>query len=282
MSIRKIINLFLLSSIILLINSCTHVPLIKKSFKWPTKSFLKYETYLYKQTCTPKDPDNLKSDCYDRVMGATGSASIIARSFEGVYILTAAHMCDRSDDLIRLKRIDQEFGPADSSVTYFEKHYVYDIDLFKYNVEVIAHDWQLDSCIVFAWGLFGPPLKVAADVPEIGEKIYNFAAPAGFMKKNMVPLFDGYYIGDWDKNTSVYTIPVIGGSSGSPIVNEDGQLVGLVYARHHAWHHIAISPKFKNLRKFIFDSIKADAERRKRKHELDANRSIIIKFNQKQ
>lgn len=280
MIVRRFLNSLLFCLVAVLLNSCASLPEIKTSFKWPVDTFVKYETYTYKQICTPEDRDNLRSPCYKRVTGATGSASIIAKSFNGVYILTAAHMCDRSEEIRKFKAIDKELKNEENK--YFQKHYVYDIDQFKYNIEVISWDWELDSCIVFAWGLFGPSLEIADKGPEIGEKVYNFAAPAGFFKKDLVPLFDGYFIGYWNENTSVYTIPVIGGSSGSPVINDKSQLIGLIYARHSAFHHIAISPKFKNLKKFILDTIKADTKRKAREHELDERRSIIIKFNEKQ
>tara|TARA_R110000824_G_scaffold399263_1_gene604495 strand:- start:7656 stop:8498 length:843 start_codon:yes stop_codon:yes gene_type:complete len=280
MTIGRFLNSLLFCSVLALLNSCTSIPQVKDSFKWPVDSFVKYETYTYKQSCTPRDPDNLKSPCYDRITGATGSASIIAKSFNGAYILTAAHMCDRASVIQKFKSIDKELGNGEYK--YFQKHSVYDIDQFKYNVEVIAWDWELDSCIVFAWGLFGPSLEIAEKGPEIGEKIYNFAAPAGFFKKDLVPLFDGYFIGFWNKYTAVYTIPVIGGSSGSPIINNKAELIGVVYARHSSFHHIAISPKFKNLKKFIADAIRADTKKKAREHELDERRSVIIKFNEKQ
>ena len=280
MFIRGVLNLLLFFVSVILLNSCANMPQIKKDFEWPRETFVKYEAFTYKQSCTPRDPDNLKSPCYDRVTGATGSASIVARSFNGAYILTAAHMCDRSEVIKRFTAIDKELG--NDHIKYFQRHMVLDIDAFKYNVEVIGFDWELDSCIVFAWGLFGPSLEIAKESPKIGDKIYNFAAPAGFFKKDLIPLFDGYFIGYWNANTSVYTLPVIGGSSGSPIVNDQGQLVGLVYARHSSFHHIAISPKFEDMRKFIFDTIKADAKRKAKEHKLDERRSIIIKFNQKQ
>lgn len=280
MTIGRFLNSLLFCSVLALLNSCTSIPQAKDSFKWPVNTFVKYETYTYKQSCTPRDPDNLKSPCYDLVTGATGSASIIAKSFDGSYILTAAHMCDRASVIQRFKSIDKELNNGEYK--YFQKHFVYDIDHFKYNIEVVAWDRELDSCIVFAWGLFGPSLKIAEKGPEIGEKIYNFAAPAGFFKKDLVPLFDGYFIGFWNKYTAVYTMPVIGGSSGSPIINNKAELIGLVYARHSSFHHIAISPKFKNLKKFIADAIRADTKKKAREHELDERRSVIIKFNEKQ
>lgn len=279
MFIRRFLKLFALGLTMGVLFSCANMPEIKKDFEWPRDTFVKYEAYTYRQECTPADPDNLKSPCYKRVTGATGSASIVARSFNGAYILTAAHMCDRSDVIKRYDAIDEELGNGKNK--YLQKHFVLDIDAFKYNVKVVGFDWELDSCIVFAWGLFGPALEIAMSEPKIGEKIYNFAAPAGFFKKNLMPLFDGYFVGHWDSNTSVYTLPVIGGSSGSPVVNDQGQLVGLVYARHNRFHHIAISPKFKNLRKFIIDTIRADAKKQAKEHELDERRSIIIKFNDK-
>ena len=141
------------------------------------------------------------------------------------------------------------------------------------------HNSNLDACVVFVWGLFKDPLKIAKKRPKIGSRTYNIAAPAGFFKKNLIPLFEGFYIGKWDKYSSVYTIPAIGGSSGSPILNKKGELIGLIYARHNRFHHITLSPEFKKLKKFIFDSINSHSEERARSQELDLRRSIIIKFN---
>lgn len=278
----NILKLLLIFFSALLLNSCISVTQPRLSFSWPVESFVKYETYVYKQTCTPSDPNNLDSNCYQKISGAVGSGSIIAESFDGVYILTAAHMCDRSEDIKNFKEIDRRMGIYSEATKYFDKHSIFNLEQIKYKVEIIGFDHEIDSCIVFAWGFFGKTLSIAKSGPGIGEKIYNFAASAGFFGKNMVPLFDGYYIGDWDEVTSVYTIPVIGGSSGSPIVNESGDLIGLVFARHSNFHHIAISPKFNNLRKFILDTIKIDAKKRSVERELNESRSIIIKFNQKQ
>ena len=281
MSIKKILNLFLFSSILLLFNSCAQLPIVSNSFTWPVDSFVKYETALYRQVCTPEDPDLMSSHCYVRVSGAVGSGSIVAKSFDGAYILTAAHVCDKSGEIERIKKIDKEFG-IDANPKYIDRQFVYDIDLFKYKVEIVGYDWELDSCVVFAWGLFNQPLQISNKPPKIGDKVFNIAAPSGFMTKDMVPLFDGYYIGNFDSTTAVYTIPVIGGSSGSPVLDSRGHLIGLIYARHTNFHHIAISPKYKNLIKFMFDNIKEHARKKAKKHEIDSDRSIIFKFNEKQ
>ena len=46
-------------------------------------------------------------------------------------------------------------------------------------------------------------------------------------------------------------IPVAGGSSGSPILNCDGQIVGMVSAVHRAFHHISISPTHEQIYNFF-------------------------------
>ena len=269
---KQLITIFSL----LFLSSCSHT--IKQSdqkFKWPRDSFVKYEIFIYKQTCQPLDPDNLKSECYTRESGFTGSGSIVASGFDGSYVLTAAHMCDRRTDLKILKE-QKENSPGD---TFFAKHYVKDLDDFTYNAEVVSYDSDLDACIVHVWGLFKSSLSIAKDPPVIGDTVYNMAAPAGFFKRNLVPLFEGIYTGEWNKYASVYTIPAIGGSSGSPILNKEGELIGLIYARHHRFHHIVLSSTFKKLRNFALNSIKKHSIKRSRNQELDLRRSIIIKFN---
>ena len=119
---------------VVLLSSCASLPEIKTSFKWPIDTFVKYETYTYKQTCTPADPDNLKSPCYDRVTGATGSASIVAKSFNGAYILTAAHMCDRASVIQKFKSIDKELDNGEHK--YFQKHFHLGL-LLKYNFHIL-------------------------------------------------------------------------------------------------------------------------------------------------
>ena len=266
--------LFLLP--LLLFSSCLYtIEQSEQKFKWPRDSFVKYEIFIYKQTCQPADPDNLKSECYTRESGFTGSGSIIASGFDGSYILTAAHMCDRRTDL-RILQEQKENSPGD---TFFAKHYVRDLDDFTYNANIVSYDSKLDACVVHVWGLFKSALTIASEGPKIGDTAYNMAAPAGFFKKDLVPLFKGFYTGEWDPHSAVYTIPAIAGSSGSPILNNRSELIGLVYARHHRFHHIVLSPTFKKLRNFILGSIKEHSEKRSKNQGLDLQRSIIIKFN---
>ena len=286
----KNISAYLLVSSFFLLSSCSYITQTKKSFKWPLESFVKFETRIYKQVCEPKDPNNFKSKCYEEYSGFTGSGSIVARTFDGVYVLTAGHMCNRDEDLDYLKEEEQEIRKKNKKnateeseypVRFIIKFYVYDLENFKYKAKVIRVSEKLDSCVAFVWGLFEDPLSIATERPVIGTKLYNMAAPGGFFKKNLIPLFEGRYIGEWDRYTSVYTVPAIGGSSGSPIINQEGELVGMIYARHNSFHHITISPNYKKLRRFLFSTIKKDTDKRRKEQEMERERSTLIRFGEK-
>ena len=279
MSLRKILFSVLLITATFLL-SCATTITEKKDFEWPRDSFVKYEGWIYRQACEPRDPDNLASECYSKQQGVTGSGSVVASSFDGVYILTAAHMCDRRKDIKFLESLENQNDSEESKekVKFFIKHYVVDLDGFKYNTEIVAYDSNIDACITFTWGLFKDSIPLAKDPPKIGSKIYNVAAPAGFFKKNLVPLFEGIYVGEYNKYATIYTLPAIGGSSGSPIVNNNGELIGLVFARHNKFHHIVLSSHHDRLKRFVVSSIEEHTKKRNDMHDLDNRRSVIIKF----
>lgn len=269
----KVYSIISIGIFTLLLGSCAALPIQSKP-KFQIKSFVKLEYNGYEKICEPKNPSNLRDECYKFVDGALGSGSIVGNSIDGSYVLTAAHICNKGEEVL----VNKFFTPKDGNEhTLLRKFYVYDIDQFKYNAEIIKYDDKNDICLAHVWGLFGPALVLSKDGPEIGDETFNMAAPAGFASEGMVPLFSGVYSGEY-KDAAIYTIPAIGGSSGSPIVNIDGHLIGLIYARHIRFHHITLSPQHKVLIKFILDAVKQHTEEQTQKHGLSKERSIIIRF----
>ena len=71
----------------------------------------------------------------------------------------------------------------------------------------------------------------------------------------MVPLMEGYFLGN-EGRRALYSIPAAGGSSGSPILNHHGQLIGMIHSVNLYFPVITVSTTTDDLRKFIWESIK--------------------------
>ena len=57
-----------------------------------------------------------------------------------------------------------------------------------------------------------------------------------------------------DNDRAYYSIPTIGGASGSPILNSKGELIGMIHSVHYRFHHLALSVTYENLWNFLKDN----------------------------
>ena len=99
----------LLETLFLFSCSCAGVAHKRNSFDFPIESFVKFEYTLYNKVCEPENSNTFSSKCFKPLTGATGSGSIISKSYDGAYILTAAHMCKiKVDPMLSALMIDEE------------------------------------------------------------------------------------------------------------------------------------------------------------------------------
>jgi len=209
----------------------------------PRTSFLKVEKSLLVTFCNPQNP----TQCVKKGFGATGSGVIIENIKTGSYALTAAHVCDDE----RARRITRQ------GKSYQLDFKVKDLHNVVYRVEVVSIDSTNDLCIIFVHGLKEPAISIASVAPVPGDRAYNLAAPMGIFDTEMVPIFEGFYNGN-SNGWSLYSLAVKGGSSGSPIINHRGELVGMVSQAFYHFSHICISPQYEPTINFIRAVVEKD------------------------
>jgi S1-C subfamily serine protease len=185
-------------------------------------------------------------------LGSTASGSVIRNQFDGSYVLTAAHVCDDSGIQNYIDAFFEKEAPMIKK-SDIRKELLFigkTIEGTEYSVEIVAEDTKNDICVVWVKDLYKKALAISPKGPEIGEKVYNVAAPLGIFHPNMIPLQEGYYNGKIN-NKDIFSIPAIGGSSGSPIVNWKGELVGMIHSVYRNFNHISLGPTYEDLTSFI-------------------------------
>ena len=177
-------------------------------------------------------------------MTSVGSGFVIKITHKGAFIMTAAHVCvTKQDDLL-------------PNVEAQDVLKVETLDGRWFNTRVIKANHTIDACIVFAEDLVTDieEVKTADEAPKEGDKVYNIASPYGIHYNNVVPIFEGRYFGS-TAFKSFYSFEAAPGSSGSMILNSDGELIGLLHSVYRDMYSIAVGVKYDALIQFIKNSL---------------------------
>jgi hypothetical protein len=129
------------------------------------------------------------------------------------------------------------------------------LDEKEYIAKIHALDPINDMCILkVATKLNRPKIILSKLAPTIGDKIYNVAAPRAFFTKNMVPLFDGYFLGYITINKKIvtsYSLLAYGGSSGSMILNKKMELISILHSGNRFIQQISFGTTYEVTKSFI-------------------------------
>ena len=252
--IRYLLISIVLTILILLIFSCAgnwsyfNVGNIDEGNKSFRESFLKVENKFSARECK-------EEKCTIERVISSASAFVVNTSKTGSYAITAAHFCEDDMDLL-LQSIVR--GTPIQKIQF----YAFDIDMKKYDVNVIHYDGKLDLCLIYVKKLQRKPALIAHHKPEPGDKAYNLAAPMGMFHANMIPKLDGYFAGYYhrdprnkDQPFAIYSIPAIGGSSGSPIFDKNGYIIGMIHSVNTRFPFITYSPTYELLKQYIYENV---------------------------
>ena len=164
----------------------------------------------------------------------SGTGVAIANDADNTFVLTAGHICQ---PFLDPQNIISEF-----IVTTFENESHY--------AKIIAISAHHDVCLVSIPELI-PIAKLAWSEPSSGDKVYYSGYPTGFYFPNLLNHFDGYMAGRDTVGDHLYNIPATGGSSGSPVYNSSGELIGLVSAVMVDFEHMTFGVGTENIRDFL-------------------------------
>ena len=234
----------LLTLTTLVLSSCHSYKTLNTDTVFPVESFAYIQVKVkYKaQQCIP--PEGEKKCSYDiaelPVLTAAGSGSgaVVRVQKNGTYVLTAAHVCR--------EELDKKVRMPDGSVV-IAKGTIQINTIDYYGItrasKEIAIDKEADLCILKTNPGWGEAITLASRPPDISDPVYNIAAPLGIFMPGMVLTFEGRYTGRYKKNM-YFTLPVRPGSSGSCVMNEDGEIVSMIHSAFVRLEHVGIGTDF--------------------------------------
>lgn len=191
--------------------------------------------------------------CEDTNLRFTGSGAVVKHTKDKSYILTAEHVCDTS--------IDEDDVPffltvkiQDSLINLTNMHDK------KFEARVFATSKDDDICLLETDRMDVPALKIARRSPHRYDVVYNVAAPRGAWSSENALFFEGKFSGYDEKSKAtdaVYILSAMPGSSGSPIVNQRGQLVGLVSRVLVPGYSVVYGPTLEAIKKLMNESFQS-------------------------
>ena len=117
-------------------------------------------------------------------------------------------------------------------------------------IQVLALDPMTDVCIFKMPYESVGVVPLADKMPLIGERVYLGAFPLGVYEPGHVPFFEGFYAGKLNDKDS-FTVPVAPGSSGGGIVNQRGELIGIVSMAIEGFENLTLTANIENIQTLL-------------------------------
>jgi len=238
---KKLLILLLTTAIILVPSCIQHQTIYENQLKkkFPIDSFVQVLQKVKFIDCTRYDI------CVPKFETSIGSGLSLGTFEDGSIILTAEHVCrvDMPKE-VKFKSglfVKNQFGLRPAAIIHM----------------VNSEDRSIDLCALYVPGLKTEGVGPSLVGPRVGEEVYALSAPVGIYHPPTVPILSGIYSGPIpDTSAMLTTIPAVGGSSGSAILNSHMKIVGVIFASHIGFHHASIATNHKETTNFIMETFK--------------------------
>tara|TARA_R110002110_G_scaffold190973_2_gene399108 strand:+ start:455 stop:1315 length:861 start_codon:yes stop_codon:yes gene_type:complete len=217
-------------------------------FRDKRRSFIKIDIYknvFISKTSSITSEPNLEE--YEISLRSSASGFIVGHDREITLVATSAHVCSITFGN-QINHFVPDYSSNDPSWKLKERSsfILSDYKGHAYASIPIVFNLETDICILGTTKFSLPALTISKKNPLIGEKYYNIAAPMGLWSDGMIPLFEGYYLGKMKirKNRRIsygFSIPTKGGSSGSPILNKYGEVVGATHSAYRGFENLCMA-----------------------------------------
>ena len=182
---------------------------------------------------------------------SSGSGFAVATDGTDSWGVTAGHLCTTPTANIMGATVNIVSA---MQVTLFDGN--------THSAEIEAVYPEYDICVLRIRNAVLEPVSLSESAPKYGDKVYTTSAPYSVFEPGMLPKFDGYYSGAmkrllapdgslYYKNLDAYGLPTRQGSSGSPIFNAEGELVGMTILSLRGLEHYCYSPAYEDLKNVI-------------------------------
>ena len=231
---------------ITMITSCTPGRYIKPI---PIKSFVQIVSMSEVEICQDNEPCKILKNT------SVGSGVVVFSSQKQnvTFILTASHVCYEP---IHRRILNKSRSRAIRLYIRNHKGIMKESEIVAINVNIPK---EADLCILKVEDMFLPRVSFSKKQPKIGDIVYNIAAPGGVYHPPAVPIFKGIFSGQVKEGNKMFpkcamaTVASSGGSSGSPLLNKDMKIVGIVFASVLALNQISLITDYLETKEFLIN-----------------------------
>lgn len=185
-----------------------------------------------------KDFQDEITDFFNQVFSYSirGSSALVGHdpARDMSYILSAYHVCDDFEPRTMIMRTQAN----DHMLIYRYTPLLKVTDFYgnTYDAEMVRGDINNDLCLLGSSEMMGhiEPIRIAQSEPTEGDRIFNIASPHSLSQPGAILSYEGYHGGKLPAGRLIKdghylnAIPTAPGSSGSPVLNEDGEIISVV------------------------------------------------------